>query len=74
MAVGWFSDSPVWTSADGINWAPALEPAASELVFGGYGIEWINGVAAGSEGVVAVGAFDFYTDSDGDAAVWRFGD
>lgn len=71
VAVGWASGAAVWTSVDGMTWLPALEPSLAEGVFGGVGIEWISGVAAGDDGLVAVGAAGFLDDGDGDAAVWR---
>ena len=74
VAVGWASGATVWTSTDGIIWSPALAGPAAEDVFGGEGLQSINSIAAGDDGLVAVGATEVFNSGDKDAAVWRFGD
>ncbi len=58
-------DAAVWTSADGLIWSRVPH---DEAVFGGGDHQAMFGVAAGNQGVVAVGS------SGGDAAVWTSAD
>lgn len=57
------SDAAVWTSRDGLRWSRIPHDAA---VFGGTGNEGIKAVAAGSDGLVAVG----YKHPYSEGAVW----
>jgi hypothetical protein len=62
------TDAAVWTSPDGRAWARLEDDGG---VFGGEGLEtdqWVNDVAGGRRGVVAVGADGLLFEHD--AAVW----
>jgi len=55
----------VWTSSDGVAWSRVEQDPA---VFGGWNMEEMQAVAAGPQGLVAVGGE--YPGEDWDAAVW----
>jgi hypothetical protein len=57
------TDAAVWTSTDGVTWSRIPHDAA---VFGGSGNEGIRAIAAGPEGLVAVG----YNHAYSEGAVW----
>jgi hypothetical protein len=70
IAVGWDGSlydeaAAVWTTPDGISWSRVPH---DEAVFGGYGNQLMNSVAAGESGLVAVGQ-DYIV-----AAVWTSSD
>jgi len=71
VAVGYDSssgdgeDAAVWTSPDGLTWTRVPHDQA---VFGGADSQWMNEVAVGGPGLVAVGIAS--SDRDTDAAVW----
>jgi hypothetical protein len=60
-------DAVVWVSADGLVWARVSH---DESVFGGPGLQVMQAVVAGGPGLVAVGADDYGSGRDSDAAVW----
>jgi hypothetical protein len=55
----------VWTSVDGITWSRVPH---DEAVFGRAGDQWMEGVTASLNGMVAVGGAD--SEDGADAAVW----
>lgn len=69
---GYAVDAGVWVSVDGATWqkidAPDVFGAASGDEGGQRGTQWISGVAAGPDRIVAVG-YDGY-----DAAIWTSAD
>jgi len=70
VAAGWEglgedSDAAVWVSADGLAWSRVGD---DEALFGGPGIQEIDGVAVIDGLVVAVGSDE--SGADGSAAVW----
>jgi hypothetical protein len=63
------NDAAAWTSTDGVLWTRVVDDAA----FGGPGNQWMDAVASGPAGLVAVGTS--YTESGGArGAVWTSSD
>ncbi len=61
------SQAAFWFSADGITWE---QVQYSERVFGGNGLQAVNGIVAAGPGLIAVGAS--HATGDVDAAVWIY--
>ncbi len=59
-AVGYGDDATVWTSQDGLAWAPAASLPEAKGRF--PGARWLYGIAEGASGLVAVGGSGSYPD------------
>jgi hypothetical protein len=66
---GWIDRevAAVWASVDGITWTRVPH---DETVFGGAGDVIMSSVTVGGPGLVAVGGQGWWSEGDGEAAVW----